>query len=132
MSKEGFSGRDATEAPFAGYMLERRLAVGGMSEVFLARPREDASTAFLRARGVKQVVLKRLLPDLVEDDSVRDAFEQEAMLHKLAKHPNVVEFYEYGTYAGEPFISLEYVAGSDLSRLIRRARADERSGDRAA
>ncbi len=127
MSKEDLSGRDATEAPFAGYMLERRIAVGGMSEVFLARPRDDSSTASLRARGVKQVVLKRLLPDLVEDDSVRDAFEQEAMLHRLAKHPNVVEFYEYGTYAGEPFIALEYVAGSDLSRLMRRARADERS-----
>jgi eukaryotic-like serine/threonine-protein kinase len=127
MSKEDFSGRDATEAPFAGYMLERRIAVGGMSEVFLARPREDSSTASLRARGVRHVVLKRLLPDLVEDDSVRDAFEQEAGLHRLAKHPNVVEFYEYGTYAGEPFIALEYVAGSDLSRLMRRARADERS-----
>ncbi|MBL8744692.1 MAG: serine/threonine protein kinase, partial [Myxococcales bacterium] len=127
MSMDAFSGRDATEAPFAGYVLERRLAVGGMSEVFLARPRDDISTASLRARGVTHVVLKRLLPELVEDDSVRDAFEQEAALHKLAKHPNVVEFHEYGTYAGEPFIALEYVAGADLSRLIRRARAEERS-----
>ncbi len=116
----------ARDERFAGYVLERRLAVGGMSEVFVACPRDEPSTEALRARGIRQLVLKRLLPDLIEDDAIREAFAQEARLHQLARHPNVVEFYEFGTYAGEPFIALELVDGVDLSRVVRRARTESR------
>src|SRR5687768_2858506 len=113
------SRRDTGEVPFAGYVLERRLAVGGMSEVFLARSRDDS-------KAQKKVVLKRILPDLVEDDGVRETFEQEAQLHKRVHHPCVVQFLEFGTYAGEPFIVMEYVDGVDLSRILKRSKHDDR------
>lgn len=115
------SGRDggAADLPFAGYLLERRLAVGGMSEVFLARPREGGLSA-------QRVVIKRLLPELVEDDAIRSAFELEAKLHAGVRHKNVVSFLDYGTYAGEPYIVMELVEGVDLSRIMRRASAEGR------
>jgi serine/threonine-protein kinase len=115
------SGRDggAADLPFAGYLLERRLAVGGMSEVFLARPREAGPSG-------QRVVIKRLLPELVEDDAIRTAFELEAKLHASVRHKNVVSFLDYGTYAGEPYIVMELVEGVDLSRIMRRASADGR------
>lgn len=115
------SGRDGGTAdlPFAGYLLERRLAVGGMSEVFLARPRASSIAA-------KRVVIKRLLPEMVEDDAIRSAFEVEAKLHAGVRHKNVVSFIDYGTYAGEPYIVMERVEGVDLSRIMRRSTAEGR------
>lgn len=107
------------DVPFGPYRLERRLAVGGMSEVFLAHPREGTLPA-------SRVVLKRLLPELVEDEDVRRAFLLEAKLHAAARHPNVVEFFECGSYAGEPYIAMEHVAGLDLFRLLRRLEIDRR------
>ncbi len=108
------------EVPFGAYVLERRLAVGGMSEVFLARPRTGALPA-------ARVVIKRLLPELVEDDAVRRTFELEAQLHARVRHENVVRYFEYGSYAGEPYIALEYVLGVDLSRIMRRAASESRT-----
>lgn len=115
----GGDGGGAGDLPFAGYLLERRLAVGGMSEVFLARPRDGGP-------GGKRVVIKRLLPDLVEDDALRDAFELEARLHASVRHKNVVSFLEFGRYAGEPFIVMELIEGVDLSRIMRRSVAEGR------
>jgi eukaryotic-like serine/threonine-protein kinase len=116
----GSDGSGSGDLPFAGYLLERRLAVGGMSEVFLARPRDEGPAA-------KRVVIKRLLPDLVEDDALREAFELEAKLHASIRHKNVVCFLEFGRYAGEPFIVMELIEGVDLSRIIRRSIAEERA-----
>jgi serine/threonine-protein kinase len=115
---DGPAGR-LDEVPFGAYVLERRIAVGGMSEVFLARPRNGSTPA-------AHVVIKRLLPELVEDDAVRRTFELEAQLHARVHHKNVVGYYEYGSYAGEPYIALEYVSGVDLSRIMRRAASENR------
>lgn len=111
---------EITNVPFAAYVLERRLAVGGMSEVFLARRRDDP------AKNPQKFVLKRVLPDLVEDDAIRQTFELEAKLHRSVQHPNVVEFCEYGTYAGEPFLVMEHVSGVDLSRVMARSRTEDK------
>lgn len=116
-SGAGASPKLGIEEPFGSYVLERRLAVGGMSEVFVARPRD---------RTTGRVVIKRLLPDLVEDDAVREAFELEASLHRRIEHPAVVRFFEFGTYAGEPYIVMEHVAGTNLGRLLKRAAADDK------
>ncbi len=102
----------------AGYELESRLAVGGMSEVFLARKVGDTSGTTL--------VIKRLLSDLAVDPEARLAFAQEGRIHAAIKHPNVVEVIEVGEHASEPFLVLEHVRGVDAHRLIRRAEAEKR------
>ena len=110
------------ETPFAGYLLLRRIAVGGTSEVYLARPREGSSPA-------PRVAIKRLLPDLTDDPETRRTFALEAKLHAAVKHHNVVEIYESGEFDGEPYIAMEYVSGVDLFRLMRFAEPPEGSLD---
>jgi serine/threonine protein kinase len=99
---------------FGPYMLEARLAVGGTSEVYVARPLDPSS------RPAKLIV-KRLLPHFVADPEGRPMFEREAALHQSVVHENVVQVYGSGfSQDGEPYLAIEYIEGVDLYRLLRR------------
>ena len=104
---------------FGAYLLLKRIAVGGMSEVYLAKPAAGSSPA-------AELVIKRLLPSLLDDPRGRKTFEMEASLHAAARHPNVVEVFEAGEVDGEPYLAMEYVAGVDAFRLMRRAQSELR------
>lgn len=104
---------------FGRYLLDRRIAVGGSSEVFLARP---AAGAWPAAR----LVIKRLLPAVLENPQSVGTFAMEARLHRAAQHPNVVEVFEAGSVDGEPYLAMEYVDGVDVYQLLRRAQAEQR------
>jgi eukaryotic-like serine/threonine-protein kinase len=104
---------------FGAYLLLKRIAVGGMSEVYLAKPATGTSPA-------PELVIKRLLPSLLDDPRGRKTFEIEASLHAAARHPNVVEVFEAGEVDGEPYLAMEYVAGVDAFRLMRRAQSELR------
>ncbi len=112
------SGRSAAgqgdSSRFGKYVLERRIAVGGSSEVFLARPAHGTQPA-------PRLVIKRLIPDVLEEPQSVGTFAMEARLHRAARHPNVVEVYEAGSVDGEPYLAMEYVDGVDANRLMRRA-----------
>ena len=90
-----------------------------MSEVYLARPAHGTSPA-------PELVIKRLLPSILDDPRSRKTFEVEARLHTLVRHDNVVEVFEVGEVNGEPYLALEYVAGVDAYRLMRRAQSEAR------
>src|SRR5438132_6741206 len=78
------------------YRLERRLAVGGMAEIFLAR-----ATGI---RGFERlVVLKRILPQLAGDGRFIRMFLQEARLSALLHHSNVAQVYDIGIIDGAYF-----------------------------
>src|SRR5512138_3641856 len=81
---------------FGPYLLTKRLAVGGMSEVYLARPAEGD-------RPAPRLIIKRLLPGLLDEPQSRSAFETEARVHAAARHPNVVEVFDAGEVDGEPY-----------------------------
>jgi eukaryotic-like serine/threonine-protein kinase len=99
--------------PFGPFLLLRRLAVGGSSEVFLAKPREGNEPA-------PTLVIKRLRsPDRDEPEN-RDAFSQEARLHQLVQHPNVVRVFGAAEFEGEPYLAMEHIDGTDAQRLLRR------------
>lgn len=104
---------------FGRYLLERRIAVGGSSEVFLARPATGSWPS-------PTLVIKRLLPVVLENPQSVGTFALEARLHRAAQHPNVVEVYEAGSVDGEPFLAMEYVDGVDAYRLLRRAQGELR------
>src|SRR6267142_1014728 len=91
---------------FGSYVLQKRIAVGGMSEVYLTRPAAGPSST-------TSLVIKRLLPSVLGDPRSRTTFEVEASLHAAARHPNVVEVYEAGEVDGEPYLAMEYVPGVD-------------------
>ena len=102
------------ESRAAAYHTIRRLAVGGMGEVFLARQRGPGGFDRL-------VVVKRLLPQLVESTDVANMFFDEARIVANLVHPNIVQIYELGLEDGRPFLALEYVAGENLARICERA-----------
>jgi serine/threonine-protein kinase len=101
----------------ARYEVIRRLAVGGMGEVFLARDRQLAGIS-------RPVVIKRLLPDLAEDPAQVALFLDEARIASLLAHPNIVHVHEVGRDPFGYFIAMEYVPGPSLARLLERARRE--------
>jgi serine/threonine protein kinase len=106
------------QQPFGPFVLERRIAVGGSAEVFLARPKLGTVPA-------SRLVVKKLLRAAREGGDF-DALEREAELHRAVTHPNVVTVFGAGMVGEEPYLAMEYVDGVDLYRLLRRADADQR------
>jgi len=99
---------------FGRYELGRRLAFGGMAEIFLAVLRRDQGFA-------KTVVLKRILSQFGADPEFVRMFIDEAVLAARLSHPNVVQVYDFGNVEGVYFIAMEFVDGVDLRRLLRGA-----------
>src|SRR3954469_177586 len=101
--------------PFGNYRLQRRLARGGMAEVFLAR--------LIGVEGFeRRVAIKRILPHLSDSEEFRAMFLDEARLAAQLTHPNIVHIYDFGKVDDYYFIAMEYVDGVDIGRLIRRAK----------
>ncbi|RYZ36175.1 MAG: protein kinase, partial [Myxococcaceae bacterium] len=84
---------------FGRYAVLRRLAVGGMGEIFLAR--QVGVSGFERP-----VILKSLLPDLLEHEGSVEMFLDEARVAAHLNHPNVVSLYEVGAWQGTFYIAM--------------------------
>ncbi len=105
---------------FGPFVLERRIAVGGTAEVFLAHPKVGTAPA-------ARLVVKKLLPASGEGQPRYNVLEREAELHRYVRHPNVVTVYGAGMVRDEPYLAMEYVEGVDLYRLLGRLDAEKRS-----
>jgi serine/threonine protein kinase len=105
----------AAEEPFGPYLVYERLGVGGMATVH--RALERGMEGFERI-----VALKRLLPHLAADASFIKAFVREAKLASLLSHNNIVNIFELGRVGTQYFISMEYIDGRDIRRILRHAR----------
>ena len=95
------------------YEIVRKIARGGMGEVFLARQIGFGGFA-------KDVVLKRIHEDLADDPDFVEQFLQEARIAAMLDHPNIVQILGLGQQDRDHFIVMEYVHGLSLSRLIKR------------
>ncbi len=102
------------------YQLIRRIATGGMAELFLAR-----ATAIHGFE--KLVVLKRILPQHAESEEFIRMFLAEARLAATLHHPNIVQVYDIGEDESAYFFTMEYVQGQDLRKLVRAARKADRA-----
>ena len=93
---------------FADYTIGRILGTGGMGEVYLAQhprlPRLDA--------------LKVLGTGVSHDEEYRQRFNQEAEMVATLRHPNIVTIYDRGDFDGQLWIAMEFVDGTDVSRLL--------------
>jgi serine/threonine protein kinase len=97
---------------FGKYTLFERLGRGGMADVFKGRIQGP--------EGFERIfVVKRILPHLSDDPTFIRMFIEEAKLSARLNHPNIVQIFELGSVEGEYFISMEYVAGQDLSATMR-------------
>lgn len=107
-------GRGTGTVRIGRYRILRRLAEGGMGEIFLAR-------AVGRSGFEKVVVLKRIRQQSLGDREAVNMFLDEARLMATLNHPNIVQVYDFGTARGAPFFTMEYVHGEDLGRLMKAA-----------
>lgn len=96
-----------------GYELLRRIGMGGMSEVLLARPADPA-------RREERYALKRLLPELAARPGFGDLMRREIAVGSRVSHPNVVSVLDWGSEEGRWYLVTEYVEGIDAWKLTRR------------
>ena len=101
--------------PFGKYELLRKIASGGMGQVFLAR---EHGTGFERL-----VVLKLILPHLAEDDEFLTMFLEEAGLVARLTHPNLITILDLSEIEGRHCLAMEYVQGDDVRRLDKFSRS---------
>lgn len=111
----------SSESPllFGRYQLLELIARGGMAEVFKAK-----------SYGVegfeKQVVLKRILPSLAQNQQFVEMFLHEARLSVALSHANIVQVFDLGREEDTYFIAMEYVRGRDLAQVLRECRGEGR------
>ncbi|MEZ4337819.1 MAG: serine/threonine-protein kinase [Sandaracinaceae bacterium] len=101
------------------FLLLDRLAVGGMAEVYRAKS--------LGVHGFEKIIaIKRMLPQLAEDDEFVQMFVEEAKIAGRLRHANITRIFELGKVQGTHFIAMEYVFGKDLLQIRKRLEATGR------
>lgn len=100
----------------ARYRLLKRLAVGGMAEIFLASLVGEAGFE-------RPVILKKILPGLAGDPDFVRRLVDEGLLAARLNHANIVQILDLGRLGPDYFIAMEYVEGPDLRDVLQRARS---------
>ena len=93
------------------YLLQQKIARGGMAELFLAD--------YVRRDGFRRkVAIKRILPHLAGNKDFIKMFTREARLAALLQHPNIVQIFDYGKIENAYFIAMEYIDGKNLGEIL--------------
>lgn len=92
----------------AHYQICEKLGEGGMGVVWKARD----------THLDRFVALKTLLPEKMADPNRKRRSAQEAKAASALNHPNIVHIYDIAEAEGVQFISMEYVPGKTLDRVI--------------
>ncbi|HVZ71821.1 MAG TPA: serine/threonine-protein kinase [Polyangia bacterium] len=96
------------------YKIVRKVADGGMAEIFLA-------TQLGREGFQKPVILKRIHTTIYADPQFRNMFLDEAHISMGLSHSNIVQMLDLGVGNGRYFLVMEVVDGWDLGRVLHRA-----------
>jgi eukaryotic-like serine/threonine-protein kinase len=91
------------------YLIQSRLARGGMSTVYLATD----------TRLDREVALKIMYPHLAEDPSFLERFVREAKSAARLSHPHVVGVQDQGFDGNVAYLAMEYVPGHTLRDVLR-------------
>ncbi len=105
----------AESIQFGTYQLRKRIAVGGMGELFLATDAEG-----------QPCVIKRILHQHLGNPEYLRMFVDEASLVQRLRHPNIVRIVDLSDVDGQPFIAMEHVRGPTLRSTLDRVRAGGR------
>lgn len=103
-----FQPRDET---VGRYHVFAQFARGGMAELCVAR-------LLGSARVEKLVVIKRMLPHLIDDPDHIAMFENEARIATRLNHPNVCQTYDFDEAGGQQFLVMEFLRGLPWSEAI--------------
>ncbi|HWO17494.1 MAG TPA: serine/threonine-protein kinase [Kofleriaceae bacterium] len=107
----GFAGLDYGRT-IGRYSIVQRLSVGGMAEIFLALATGPGEFR-------KFVTLKRILPNLREDDAFVQMFLEEARISASLSHANIAQVFDLRSEGDELYLAMEYIAGEDVSQILR-------------
>ncbi len=92
------------------YEILASLGEGGMGIVYKARD-----------RSLDEVVaIKVLRPDFARDPLMAQRFKSEIRLARRVRHRNVCGIHDFGESDGLLYISMEFVEGVDLKRIVRK------------
>lgn len=97
----------STVEDFGEYRQLRRIAAGGMAEIYTARQKGNDEL----------IVLKRLLPQFADNSNLVNRFLDEGRLVAGLDHPNIIDVYNVGSVGDHHFLSMEYLRGVDLRRV---------------
>jgi serine/threonine-protein kinase len=93
------------------FRLDQRIGRGGMGSVFQARD----------VRLDRDVAIKVVRAELLNDQDARRRFRREAQLVARLQHPSIVSIFDYGTLPdGAAYLVMELVRGEDLRRMLTR------------
>jgi len=92
------------------YEVIEELGKGGMGKVYRV---EDKKIK-------EEVALKLIKPEIASDRKTIDRFSNELKMARKIAHRNVCKMYDLGEEKGAHYITMEYVSGEDLKRLIRK------------
>jgi serine/threonine-protein kinase len=98
---------------FGKYRLVRKIAAGGMGEVFEALYCPEGGFQ-------RRVAVKRIHGHLAEQPKFVDAFRAEAELTARLAHPSLVQVMDFGRIGPTYFLAMEYVDGVTLGALFAR------------
>jgi eukaryotic-like serine/threonine-protein kinase len=101
--------------PIGKYVIKRKLAEGGMAEIYLA-------TATGSEGFEKEVVIKRVRSFLSGDEGFVQMFIDEARLASNLNHANVVQIFDFQQHEDSFYLAMEYVRGCSLWDLRKRCR----------
>jgi serine/threonine protein kinase len=102
--------------PIGKYLVRRKLAEGGMAELYLCSSRG--------AEGFeKEVVIKRIRPFLSSDPEFVRMFIAEARLASRLNHPNLVQIFDFDKHEDSYYLAMEHVRGRSLADVRRRCKA---------
>lgn len=109
-----FQAQRLYQGKFAGlllgdYVIVDAIGAGGMGQVYLAEHR----------RMGRRVALKTLPPAVANDPSTLQRFGREVRAAARLSHPNIVTAFDAGEDKGVHYFVMEYVPGTDLSKLVR-------------
>jgi CheY-like chemotaxis protein len=95
---------------FAGrYQILETIGAGGMGVVYKARDSELG----------EDVAIKLLRADIMKgDDTAVERLKAETRLARRISHPNVVRTHDFGEHQGTCYVTMEYVEGMTVRRLI--------------
>jgi serine/threonine-protein kinase len=88
------------------YVVERLLAQGGMSVLYLARDESG------------ELLVLKMVPPEIGTSATRARLTREARSLAAVDHPGVVRVLGTGDHEGVPFIAMDYVRGTDLKRVL--------------
>ena len=100
---------------FGKYRVLRRIASGGMAEVYLCRLTGEEGFR-------KRVALKVVHPRHTDDPRFRELFAREARLAASLSHPNLVQVFDFGREGDAHFLAMEHVEGWNLAQAAEQAR----------